>query len=240
MAPLRQDASRTDLVILVHGLWMHGVANALLAHRLRRDGLRVALFSYRSLRWTMAEIGERLHARVRAHCAPAGPAEAGIRLQEASASAARIHFVGHSLGGLVILSMLARHPELPAGRVVLLGSPCTDCAAARQLRARAGGRLLLGRALAGWSPADGEAVARRLPVGILAGTRRFGLGPLFARLDGANDGAVMVAETRLPGCADHLALPVSHSGLLVSRQVAAQVLRFLREGRFAARAADRP
>jgi len=193
---------------------MHGVVCAALAHRLRRAGYRVALFSYRSVRWGMSDIGARLHARALA------------------SGAGRLHFVGHSLGGLVILSTLARFLDLHVGRVILLGSPCTDCETARQLGARRGGPLLLGRALHDWSPADGEAVARRVPVGVIAGTRRIGMGALLARLEGANDGVVRVEETQLPGIADHLVMRVSHSGLLLSGRVADQVLRFLRDGRF--------
>ncbi len=214
MAAQRQDASRHDLVILVHGLWMHGLVCAPLAGRLRRRGFRVALFSYRSLRWGMADIGVRLHAYARTR------------------PEARIHFVGHSLGGLVILSMLARYRDLPVGRVILLGSPCNDCESARQLGKRRGGELLLGRALRDWTPADGEAVARRVPVGIVAGTRRFGIGCLFATLDDDNDGVVRVAETCLPGRADHVIVPVSHSGMLLSRRVADEVFHFLHKGHF--------
>ncbi|MCC7546657.1 MAG: hypothetical protein IT532_02720 [Burkholderiales bacterium] len=215
MTPPRRDASSTDLVILVHGLWMHGVVCTALAYRLRRGGHRVALFSYRSLRWAMNDIAVRLHAYTVAR------------------QPARVHFAGHSLGGLVILSMLSRFHDLPAGRVVLLGSPCTECEAARQLGRRRGGGVLLGRALHGWSSSEGEAVARVVPVGIVAGTRRIGMGSLLATLHGPNDGVVRVEETRLPGIADHLVMPVSHSGLLLSRAVADQVLCFLREGRFA-------
>jgi len=214
MAPVLQNSSTNDLVIVVHGLWMHGLACAVLAHRLRHGGFRVETFSYPSVRWPLSVIAARLHDFAR------------------SRSTQRVHFVGHSLGGLVILNMLSAWTDLPPGRVVLLGSPCTDCESARQLGARSGGRLVLGRALHGWSCEDGEAVAHRLPVGVIAGTRRIGMGRLFVRLSGPNDGVVTVEETRLPGRAAHRVMPVSHSGMLVSSAVAEQVVCFLREGRF--------
>jgi len=47
-----------------------------------------------------------------------------------------------------------------------------------------------------------------------------------------SDGVVTVDETRLPGLSDHLVLPVSHSGMLISREVALQTAAFLRYGRF--------
>lgn len=218
MAQFRQHDRKQDLVILVHGLWMHGAVCAPLAYRLRRAGFRVALFSYRSLRESLDDIGDRLHAYA-LHRAPA-----------------RVHFVGHSLGGLVILNMLARFRDLPSGRTVLLGSPCNDCETARQLSARSVGSLLLGRALRDWSPPQGEEAARRVSVGVLAGTRRIGMGRFLVSLRGANDGVVLVDETALRGAADHLTLAVSHSGMLLSKAVAEQTVRFLREGAFAHRA----
>jgi hypothetical protein len=70
-------------------------------------------------------------------------------------------------------------------------------------------------------------------LGVVAGTRVFGLAALLAgRLPGPSDGAVMVAETRVPGAADHLTLPVSHSGMLLSAAVARQTVAFLERGCF--------
>jgi hypothetical protein len=59
------------------------------------------------------------------------------------------------------------------------------------------------------------------------------LGQFFVSLDGPNDGVARVEETRLPGMADHLVLPVSHTGMLFSAEVARQSAAFLRHGRFA-------
>ncbi|MCW5621292.1 MAG: hypothetical protein KIS79_09330 [Burkholderiales bacterium] len=213
-ASASSTSRRNELVIIVHGLWMHGIACALLARRLRRRGYRVGMFSYRSTRWALSEIAARLHAYARAQ------------------HPVRVHFVGHSLGGLAVLSMLHDCADLPLGRVVLLGSPCNDCEAARQLAARRGGPALLGRALHDWRREAGEAVAHRVPVAMIAGTRRFGLGSVLVRLTAPNDGVVTLEETRLAGLADHLVLPVTHSGMILSGLVADQVAQFLAAGRF--------
>jgi hypothetical protein len=50
--------------------------------------------------------------------------------------------------------------------------------------------------------------------------------------DGPNDGTVAVSETRLPGAKDHLCVAVSHSGLVLSGEVADQVAAFLGSGAF--------
>jgi hypothetical protein len=59
-----------------------------------------------------------------------------------------------------------------------------------------------------------------------------GFGRLTGRLDGANDGTVLVEETRLPGATEHLTLRTSHSALVYSKAVARHAVAFLREGRF--------
>jgi hypothetical protein len=70
-------------------------------------------------------------------------------------------------------------------------------------------------------------------LGLIAGTRPAGLGRFFARFEEDCDGTVAVSETRLPGHHAHLALPVSHMGMLLSSRVARHVGAFLANGRFA-------
>jgi hypothetical protein len=59
-----------------------------------------------------------------------------------------------------------------------------------------------------------------------------GIGRFFVDLPEESDGVVMVSETKLPGMKDHLVLPVSHSVMLVSGEVARQTEHFLRRGTF--------
>lgn len=213
VSPARANGQR-ELVVLVHGLWMSGMVFALLARRLRAYGFDVALFSYPSVTLTLEQNVRRLERFVASHPAP------------------KTHFVGHSLGGLVVLSFLASAPDVSLGRVVLLGSPCNGCSAADQLSRTQSGQLLLGRALPQWRPENGVAVTSRTQVGVVAGTHRLGMGRLLVKLTGPNDGVVTVEETRIPGLTDHVILPVSHSGMIVSGRVAQQAGCFLRSGTF--------
>src|SRR5215471_4044986 len=121
-----RSACRT--VVVVHGLWMTGAVFALLRLRLARFGYRVAAFSYPSTRLTLDEIASRLARFV------------------ALLGAARVDFVGHSLGGLAVLNMLAAHPRAPAGRVVLLGTPVTGSRAAQRIAKHGRARTLIGTA----------------------------------------------------------------------------------------------
>lgn len=203
-----------ETVVLVHGLWMSGWVMAALRRWLGRHGYHVVPFSYPAVRADLATNAATLH-RFLAHV----PGE-------------RVHLVGHSLGGLVILTLLQRHPSARSGRVVLLGSPVAGCVAAAALARWSWGRALLGRSLPQWSPGSAAAALANREVGMIAGNLGRGLGGLVTRFPGPHDGAVTVAETRVPGLADHLVLPVGHSGMLVSRAVAAGIARFLRHGRF--------
>jgi hypothetical protein len=69
----------------------------------------------------------------------------------------------------------------------------------------------------------------------VAGTQPLGVGQLLAGFDEDNDGTVAVSETRMPGLSDHITLPVSHLGMLMSARVAHETGLFLMQGRFSLR-----
>ncbi|MFY9314307.1 MAG: hypothetical protein WAO95_01955, partial [Burkholderiales bacterium] len=144
------------------------------------------------------------------------------------------HFVCHSLGGLVILEALLREPRMPAGRVVLLGSPVNGCYAGRRLARYPGGRWLLGESEGLWRERGTARWTRPEALGVIAGTLPLGLGRLFGPLPGVNDGVVALGETTVEGMTERVALPVGHSAMLVSARVAGQVAAFLTDGRFSA------
>jgi hypothetical protein len=128
---------------------------------------------------------------------------------------------------------LARFPQLPIGRVVLLGCPVTGSRAVEYLARTAAGRAIVGRALREWLPERAAAVMAAFEIGMIAGTRRFGVGSLLVPLPRPNDGVVCVDETRLPGLHDHMTLPLSHSGLIFSAYATHEIDHFLQHGHFA-------
>jgi pimeloyl-ACP methyl ester carboxylesterase len=205
-------------VILVHGLWVPGLVMQPLAARLARAGFRCCVFSYSGVARPIEAHAERLARFARALPADRGPA----------------HFVGHSLGGLVILEALQREPATQAGRVVLLGTPVHGCFAGRRFARFPGGRWMLGESEALWR--EGRTACWRRPeaLGVIAGTTPLGLGRLFGPLHGANDGVVSVEETAVEGMTEHVTLPVGHSAMVVSARVAEHVAAFLAEGAFPA------
>jgi len=194
-------------VVLVHGLFMGRHAMLSLAGRLRREGFAVDCFAYNTVTGTLEAGAARLAAFVGRDTRP-------------------VALVGHSLGGLVSL-MAAQH--LAAGQlsaVVLLGSPYQGATAGRILRkltGRAAARVA--RALHGWADLQDKPTVP-VPVFTLAGTRSAGLGRVLCGFKEPNDGTVSVAETVYPGATSCL-MPVSHTGMLFSAPVAAQVAQWL-------------
>jgi hypothetical protein len=151
-------------------------------------------------------------------------------------AAPQVHFVGHSLGGLVIHRFLERFPEQPPGRVVFLGTPSVASRAAEHAGRFAPIAHLMGRSVAEELLQPRERLWRHThPLGIVAGTQPLGLGQLLAHFQEHNDGTVAVSETRMPGATDHIALPVSHLGMLVSPRVARETGLFLTQGHFSQR-----
>jgi pimeloyl-ACP methyl ester carboxylesterase len=151
----------------------------------------------------------------------------------------QIHLVGHSLGGLVILKCLETDdartagPGIAPGRVVLMGSPLQGTEVARSLSRYAILKAILGRSIQGEThPATPRRWNGSRDVGVIAGSASLGFGRLVARLPEPNDGTVAVAETLLEGAADHIVLPVSHTGMVLSPEVMRQTAAFLLTGRF--------
>jgi len=194
--------------VLVPGLWMPSVIMRPLAARLARAGFRTRRLAY-SGRRSLEVAMERL-ARERA--AP--------------------HFVGHSLGGVLILDTLSRHPEVAAGRIVLIGAPVNGCLAGMRLGTWRIGRWMLGASASRWETCAAR-WQRPEPLGVIAGTRPIGLGRLLGALPGENDGVVRVEETSIEGMAERVLVPQGHSMLAVSARVSGLVERFLRAGCFA-------
>lgn len=209
-----------DTVVCVHGFWSHGTGMYLIKRRLEREfGFRALLFSYRSVHGTLD--------------ANANALANFIKKQNVDG----IHIVGHSLGGVLALRMLANQADSLPGRVVCLGSPLTGSRAADFLSAREWAEKIIGRSLpAGviheaaneWA---GHVCDER-DIGVIAGNVPLGFGRLVANFDEHNDGTIAVSETRLDGVRDHLIMPVSHKGMLVSSDVADQTGSFLKRGEF--------
>ncbi|MBC7983898.1 MAG: alpha/beta fold hydrolase [Candidatus Obscuribacterales bacterium] len=205
-----------DHIIIVHGLWMTGLELGVLQHRLRTDhGFEASIFSYPSITGTMAE-----HV-------------ASLRSYAEAQKCERLHFVGHSLGGIVTLKLLVSTDNLPPGRVVCLASPMQGSCAVNGFARWPFARAALGAAICDEvltsKPRQWDG---RRDVGIIAGSLSIGLGRLFADFQEPSDGTLLVSETKLEGAKDHIIMPVSHTGIVFSAEATAQIAKFLRDGKF--------
>ncbi|MFT3756706.1 MAG: alpha/beta fold hydrolase [Pseudoxanthomonas sp.] len=206
------DGLQRPRVLLIHGLLNGNLWLWRLALRLRSAGFEPEVFTYSSLVEGPQRAVPKLVQRLRQR-----PVEA---------------LVGHSLGGLIGLQALREAPELPVSRVVCLGSPLCGSQTARALHASGVGRVPMGRSGEALTSSGLGAWQGRAQVGVVAGNRSLGAGRLFSHFEEGSDGTVGLDETRIPGLADHVIVPASHSGLVFSAEAAAQAAHFLREGRF--------
>jgi pimeloyl-ACP methyl ester carboxylesterase len=208
------DATAPETVVLVHGVLMRGGELALLARRLRRCGYLPRFFDYPSR-------NRNVH----------GNARALVKFIQ-NLREPVVHLVGHSLGGVLILHALQVEPELPPGRVVLLGTPARGSRVAQRLHRLAWGRWLLGNSLEGGLLETAPEWARQRELGVIAGRIPLGIGLILGVLSGAHDGTVAVAETAVKGAQGSIVLSTTHTGLVFSRVVADQVCYFLKHACF--------
>ncbi|MFM1770320.1 MAG: hypothetical protein RJA22_2849 [Verrucomicrobiota bacterium] len=212
-----------DGVILLHGLCRTRKSMAPLERAFTGAGYRVVNVDYPSRTAPIAALGRQA----------IGGALADPRLQ----SATRIHFVTHSLGGILVRSYFAERADPRLGRVVMLGPPNQGSEVVDQLRSWWLFQRLNGPAGAelGTDPASipNTLGPVNFPLGVIAGRRSINwINSLM--IPGANDGKVSVHRTRVDGMQEHLVVPVSHPFLMRDRQVIAATLRFVAQGRFTA------
>lgn len=147
-----------------------------------------------------------------------------------------LHFVAHSMGGLLARVYLAKYRPHRLGRVMMLGTPNGGSEIADGLKNFAPYRAFFGPAgqqLGTQRDAAADALLPPVdyPVGIIAGNRSVDpLAGVF--LPKPHDGRVSVANTKLDGMTDHVVVPVAHPFLPGNTNVIAQTLAFLRDGRF--------
>ncbi|OGA68769.1 MAG: hypothetical protein A3G81_00920 [Betaproteobacteria bacterium RIFCSPLOWO2_12_FULL_65_14] len=200
-------------MVLAPGLWVPSAAMALLATRLGRAGYVTHVYAYRGRSPFDANV------------------ERFARFAHATLGGRPAHFIGHSLGGVLVLDMLNRHPEVALSSAVLLGAPVRGCIAGRRLGGARVGRWMMGACGPLWEerPARWQ---REAPLGVVAGTLPLGLGRVLGRMPCVNDGVVCVDETTVDGMTTQALVPCGHSMLVVSGAVGTLVRRFLVAGRF--------
>lgn len=219
-AAIATPATSRECVILLHGLGRDARSMEPLADAFRKRNYPVANVDYASRSAPIGVLSERA-------------VDAGVRRCPPNAT---LHFVTHSLGGILVRYYLAAHGSPHRlGRVVMLAPPNHGSEVVDELRdtwyfdwfAGDAGRQLGTDGLPGrLGPVDYE-------LGVVAGTRPGN--PFFAPwLPEPHDGLVSVESTRVPGMRDFAAVPYPHRVIMRQPEVMALALAFVETGRFPA------
>ncbi|TFL17619.1 esterase/lipase family protein [Jannaschia formosa] len=207
-----------DCVILLHGLARGAGSMVVMEEALRAQGYTVFNSDYDSTVAKVETLAETAMPEALAACPEDAP---------------HIHFVTHSMGGIMLRYWMAHHDVPRLGRTVMLAPPNQGSELVDELDALPPFEWLNG-------PAGAQLGTDGLParlgpvwpeVGIIAGSRS--LNPVYsAILPGEDDGKVSVASTKVEGMKTHLTLPATHTFLMNNPVVIGQTLSFLRTGAF--------
>ena len=213
-------AGAAECVVLLHGLGRTSLSMIRLQTSLERSGYVVWNRSYPSTRQPIEQLSEVVGEAVE-HCRKQG--------------AEKIHFVTHSLGGILVRVYLRDRKVPEAGRIVMLAPPNHGSEVADTYRSSAWFQWATGPA-GQQLGTGGDSLPKRLEplkleVGIVAGTKSSD--PWFSGVfRDRHDGKVSVASTRLPEMTDFLTVESGHTFIMNSGEVVQQVKSFLRTGAF--------
>jgi hypothetical protein len=224
---IREDPTRVHCrpalpgVVLLHGIARTSRSLGKLEHALQEVSFATLNLDYPSRKKPLELLADHVHPAV---------------VDFAERNNGTIHFVGHSMGGLLARVYIAKYRPANLGRVVMLGTPNGGSEIADLLKSLSLYRSFYGPAgLQLTTEFDG--MRKSLPsldyaVGIVAGTRSIDPISSIFILPRPNDGRISVQSSKLDGMADHVTIKASHNGLLNHRVAINQTIEFLREGRF--------
>jgi len=221
---IRHGHLMNDTVILFHGIARTKKSMEKLAAFLSGKGYRVANVGYPSTRFSIGDLVDIVRPQIDAAVKEAGDG--------------RVHFIGYSMGGLLIRAFLRNHRPPKLGRVVMVGTPNNGSQIADFLKTWPLYRRFYGPA--GQQLITDQTAMTKLfgtvdyELGIIAGNRTIDpVSSLIIGLRIPNDGKVSVESTRLDGAAAHIVIPANHTFLPVNKIMWRQALSFLQDGRFA-------
>ena len=212
-------AQASDCVILLHGLARTDSSMKKLERVLTEEDYRAVNADYPSRKFEINALANDVIPQALKECT----------------GAPKIHFVTHSLGGILVRQYLSDHSIDKLGHVVMLGPPNNGSEVIDRLGGFPGFKLLNGPAGLQLGTDDKSIPntlgAANFSLGIIAGTKTINF-ILSTMIEKPNDGKVSVESTKLEGMSDHIVMPVTHPFMMKNKNVIRQVLHFLENGKF--------
>lgn len=213
-----------ETIVILHGIGHSRLNMAITEMALKEQGYDTLNISYPSLKHDIATLSGFVHDR--------------LDLAGVWNKSAKVHFVTHSMGGLVTRTYLEKYKEdIPhdkLGRVVMLAPPNGGSEVADLLKNFPPYQWVFG-------PAGQELTTENqtkngirpyYDLGIIAGTKEWPYIVAAFVIPGQSDGRVALEKTKLEGMKDHLTLPATHSFISWKPDVHKQIVYFLRNGEF--------
>ncbi|CAG35120.1 hypothetical protein DP0391 [Desulfotalea psychrophila LSv54] len=210
-----------ECVILLHGLARTSRSMVSMEESLLSSGYRVINLDYPSRKFKIEKLADAAVSAALSECQEYSPR--------------KVHFVTHSLGGILVRQYLSKRQIANLGRVVMLSPPNGGSEVVDKMKAVPGFFWLNGPAgqQLGTSAAS---IPRRLgrvgfELGVIAGNRSVNL-ILSLMITGEDDGKVSIENAKVEGMVDFLVLPHSHPFIMRATEVIRQTKYFLQHGAF--------
>jgi pimeloyl-ACP methyl ester carboxylesterase len=215
-----EQPGNPDTVVLLHGLGRTAKSMSYMEERLAEAGYTVFNYDYESRKKEIGSLVEDLQIYIEKCC-----------LQED----VKLHFVTHSLGGILVRALIADKRPSSLGRVVMLSPPNKGSETVDQLKNYSFFQKVFGPSSMQLGTGTDSLPNRLGPadfeLGIITGDRT--IDPISSWIiPGEDDGKVAVEKTKLEGMADFRVVNVSHAYIMKNPEVVDEVLYFLKNGRF--------
>jgi len=210
-----------EYIVLLHGLWRTSFSMQFLDAYLRHQGFKTININYPSTHYPIEQLTDIVAEKIN-------------RLGQLK-SADKVHFVTHSMGGIIVRDYLATNQLDNLGRVVMLSPPNQGCDLASIFRDNTLFRYFAGPAgqqlgieLSSFPNQLGTV---NFDLGIIAGN--VSVDPVLSYIiPGDDDGVISVESTKVEGMRDFLIVPYSHVFIMNSYEVREQIVYFLKQGQF--------